>query len=61
MKRIAIFLLFAVLGFMLAVAGDAAPVLPGPPPAPAATEFEVPLSWIAEALSGMPFVLPAGR
>lgn len=67
MNRIAIFLLFAGIGFAVAFAGAAAPgvaqagIRKAPPSATAETPPEVPLSWIAEAMAGMPFVLPAGR
>jgi hypothetical protein len=61
-RRIALVVLMAWLGFLLAFAftlPDARAGIRREPPG--ATEHGVPLAWIAEALAQMPFLIPAAR
>lgn len=63
MNRVAIICLFAFLGFLMAFAHAAPKVRAEAPLAMAAadTAGEVPLAWVARAISEMPFLLPMGR
>lgn len=63
MNRIVIVCLFVFLGFLMAFAHAAPKAGAGAPAAMAASDTagEVPLAWIARAISEMPFLLPMGR
>jgi di/tricarboxylate transporter len=63
MNRVVIICLFVLLGFLMAFAHAAPKARAGAPVAMAAADIagDVPLAWVARAISEMPFLLPMGR
>jgi hypothetical protein len=63
MNRTFVVVLCAFLGALFSFVTALPSARSAPPVAVAQADArgEVPLAWIAEAMAGMPFVLPAGR
>lgn len=63
MNRTAVFVMFAFIGFVIAFAAALPAARSGTPIEVAAADQagEVPLQWIGQALSEIPFLPPTGR